>query len=69
LTRRRISVTLDFGVRKGDGNMTPEEAQGADKRFCPYCFMQQFEVTETSAGSVYCEVCGLDVAIKDLVRL
>jgi hypothetical protein len=49
--------------------MTPEETQGSDKRFCPYCFMQQFEVTETSVGSVYCEVCGLDVAIKDLVSL
>ncbi len=48
--------------------MTPEETQGTDKRFCPYCFMQQFEVTETSAGSVYCEVCGIDVAVKDLVR-
>jgi hypothetical protein len=49
--------------------MTPEETQGPDKRFCPYCFMQQFEVTETSVGSVYCEVCGLDVAVKDLVGL
>ena len=49
--------------------MTPEETQGTDKRFCPYCFMQQFEVTETSVGSVYCEVCGLDVAVKDLVGL
>jgi hypothetical protein len=69
LTWRRISVTLEFGVRKGDRIMTPEETQGSDKRFCPYCFMQQFEVTETSAGSVYCEMCGLDVAVKDLVSL
>jgi hypothetical protein len=60
---------VEFEFRKGDGIMTPEETQGTDKRFCPYCFMQQFEVTETSAGSVYCEVCGLDVAIKDLVGL
>jgi hypothetical protein len=49
--------------------METEEAQVSGKRFCPYCFMQQFEVSETSAGSVYCEVCGLDVAIRDLVGL
>jgi hypothetical protein len=69
LTWRRISVNVEFKFRKGDGIMTPEETQGPDKRFCPYCFMQQFEVTETSVGSVYCEVCGLDVAVKDLVGL
>ena len=39
------------------------------KRFCPYCFMQQFEVSDTTEGSVYCEVCGIDIPIKELVKL
>jgi hypothetical protein len=31
--------------------------------------MQQFEITDTSQGSVYCDMCGIDIPIKDLVRL
>jgi len=50
--------------------MAAEEREGPDKRFCPYCFMQQFEVSETATdGSVYCEVCGIDILIKELVKL
>ena len=37
--------------------------------FCPFCFMQQFEITEASQGSVYCDMCGIDIPIKDLVKL
>ena len=46
-----------------------EEREGPNKRFCPYCFMQQFEVTDTSEGSVYCEVCGIDIPVRELVNL
>jgi hypothetical protein len=46
----------------------PENQEGLEKRFCPFCFMQEFEVTETTEGSVYCEVCGIDVPIKDLAK-
>lgn len=49
--------------------MAAEEREGPDKRFCPYCFMQQFEVSDTTEGSVYCEVCGIDILIKELVKL
>jgi hypothetical protein len=45
------------------------EWEGPDKRFCPYCFMQQFEVTDTSEGSVYCEVCGIDIPVRELTKL
>jgi hypothetical protein len=45
------------------------ERGGPDRRFCPYCFMQQFEVTDTSEGSVYCEVCGIDILVRELARL
>jgi transcription elongation factor Elf1 len=46
-----------------------EEAPGLNKPFCPFCFMQQFEVTEASSGTVYCDNCGIDVPVKDLVKL
>lgn len=46
-----------------------EEAPGLSKPFCPFCFMQQFEVTEASSGTVYCDNCGIDVPVKDLVKL
>ena len=52
-----------------------EEPKGGEQKssmnnpFCPFCFLQQFEVTEASQGTVYCDNCGIDVPIKDLVRL
>jgi len=45
------------------------ETPTLNRPFCPFCFMQQFEVTETSEGSVYCDVCGIDIPIRDLVKL
>jgi len=45
------------------------EWESPEKRFCPYCFMQQFEVTDTSEGSVYCEVCGIDIPVRELTKL
>lgn len=50
----------------------PQEAESQpswSNPFCPFCFMQQFEVAEGAAGSVYCEVCGIDVPVRDLVKL
>jgi len=39
-----------------------------DIRFCPYCCQMQFEVTGKE-GAVFCEICGIDVEIKELVKL
>jgi hypothetical protein len=36
--------------------------------FCPYCFQQQFDRGEIQGPRVYCEVCGVEVAVKDLVK-
>lgn len=36
--------------------------------FCPYCAMTQFEVDPEAEGTVHCEVCGVDVPIRELVR-
>jgi hypothetical protein len=46
-----------------------KETPKGNMPFCPFCFMQQFEITETSHGNVYCDMCGIDIPIKDLVRL
>jgi hypothetical protein len=44
---------------------TPLERQ---IRFCPYCFQQQFTLSEIIGNKVYCEICGVDVDVKDLVK-
>ena len=57
---------------KGEGPMGSEEnieIKRPGVRFCPYCFMQQFQVTDRLEGSVYCEVCGIDIPVKDLVNI
>jgi hypothetical protein len=38
-----------------------------DIRFCPYCSMMQFDMTEVE-GNVHCALCGIDVAVEDLVE-
>lgn len=44
-------------------------ADGRDIRFCPYCCMMQFNVTgKAEDGSVFCENCGIDVLIRELIR-
>ncbi|MFB3817549.1 MAG: hypothetical protein ACE147_07790 [Candidatus Methylomirabilales bacterium] len=37
-------------------------------RFCPYCFQQQFNVAEIKGDKVYCEICGVDVEVRELVK-
>lgn len=49
----------------------PEEKEkhtGREVRFCPYCFQMTFEVTDIRGDYVFCEICGVDVEVKDLVR-
>jgi|OpeIllAssembly_1097287.scaffolds.fasta_scaffold94906_3 transcription elongation factor Elf1 len=46
-----------------------DQPSSLNKPFCPFCFMQQFDVTEASQGTVYCDNCGIDVPVKDLVKL
>lgn len=38
-----------------------------DVRFCPFCGQMSFTVSPSEEGSVYCEFCGVDVAISELV--
>ena len=47
----------------------PEESQYLrDIRFCPYCFQQMFDMAEVSGERVYCEICGVDIEVKELIR-
>ena len=47
----------------------PEEMPvGRDIRFCPYCFQQMFDMSETKGDWVYCDMCGIDVEVKELVK-
>jgi hypothetical protein len=36
--------------------------------YCPYCFQQQFDRREIPGSRVHCEVCGVDVEVKELVK-
>ncbi|MBI3002529.1 MAG: hypothetical protein HYY54_02685 [candidate division NC10 bacterium] len=41
---------------------------GSETRFCPYCAMSQFQVEPEAEGTVHCEVCGVDVPIRELIQ-
>jgi hypothetical protein len=45
-----------------------EDKPRHDYRFCPYCFQHQVDLVEVHGDSVYCEICGIDVEIKELVK-
>jgi hypothetical protein len=45
------------------------EDQSRDVRFCPYCFLQQFDMTGREDAVVYCEMCGVDVEVRSLEKL
>ena len=36
-------------------------------RYCPYCGMTSFELSGDEEGSLYCEYCGVDVEVKELI--
>jgi hypothetical protein len=39
-----------------------------DIRFCPYCFQQTFDMAEVQGEWAYCEICGVDIETKELIR-
>ena len=52
---------------KVEGPEAGEAMTKKDIRFCPYCSMMQFDMAEAGAN-VHCELCGIDVAVEDLVE-
>jgi len=45
-----------------------EKPAGPDIRFCPYCFQMSFDVSEIKGDWIFCEFCGVDVEVKELVK-
>lgn len=43
------------------------ESERKDLRYCPYCAKSSFEVSGDEEGLVYCEYCGADVEMKELI--
>jgi hypothetical protein len=41
---------------------------GRETLFCPYCFQQQFDRREIQGPRVYCQVCGVEVEVRELVK-
>ncbi len=48
--------------------MPEDQLVSHDVRFCPYCFQQGFEVQKLKEEYVFCEICGIDVEVKELVK-
>ena len=40
-----------------------------DVLFCPFCGQMSFRLGDTDGESVYCEFCGVHVAVDELVKV
>lgn len=47
--------------------MASPESSRKETRFCPYCCMSSFELSGEEEGLVYCEYCGIDIEVKELI--
>lgn len=55
--------------RLGDPTQLPAQPERVPiVRFCPYCGQMSFDISNLSGDRVYCEFCGVDVKIEDLVE-
>jgi hypothetical protein len=45
-----------------------EKPIGRDIRFCPFCYQMSFEMSQVTGSQVFCEVCGVEIEVKDLVE-
>ncbi len=48
--------------------MPEDQPVGHNVRFCPYCFQMSFDLSEVKGEFVFCEICGVDVEVKELVK-
>jgi uncharacterized Zn finger protein (UPF0148 family) len=44
-----------------------ENPEKKEIRYCPYCGMSSFELSGDEEGSLYCEYCGVDVEVGELI--
>ncbi len=47
--------------------MTATDNTRKETRFCPYCGMSSFELSGEEGEFVYCEYCGIDVGVRELI--
>jgi len=67
--RPGVSSGQDPEGLPGEEAMQDEQKKGSDVRFCPYCAQISFDVIgRDEEGYVYCEVCGVDIPIKELIQ-
>ncbi len=46
-----------------------EETQPVhDYRFCPYCYQHQVDLVGVRGETAYCEICGIDIDVKEWVK-
>jgi hypothetical protein len=55
-------------VQPGGVAMVEEQKVRREIRFCPNCFQQEFDISGIQEGTVYCEVCGINIDVKELVK-
>ena len=65
---RRLSFVYLVVPRRIPLPETEEPRYLRDIRFCPYCFQQTFDMAEVSGEWAYCEICGVDIDVKELIR-
>lgn len=48
----------------------PEAEQPSTREilFCPYCFQRQFDRREITGSRVYCDFCGVEIEVEELVK-
>ncbi len=62
-------MTHVAGILREDVDCNEPETvtEKKDIRYCPYCGMASFELSDEEEGSVYCDYCGVDVEVKELI--
>ena len=65
---RRLSSVYRVAPRRIPLSEELEPRYLREIRFCPYCFQQTFDMAEVSGEWAYCEICGVDVEVKELIK-
>lgn len=55
-------------MSESDSEPGKDKPADHEVRFCPYCFQMNFRVSEIKGEWIFCEICGVDIEVKDLVK-
>jgi ribosomal protein L37E len=67
MTSYRLHRAKAGGIRIGTHGTMTEKTEKKDIRYCPFCGRTSFELSGEEDDSVYCEHCGVDVKVKELI--